>query len=186
MFCIQCGKKIGKSDRFCCFCGAETPENLAALQCGSRTGSVQDLPCHKTQSQWISSGSPGHQSYQEEPERLLLTFGPLGYTLGKGAAALFSWEYRNLTRFEITTRRFRTVHQSALLFSVRRTLELDIPIEAIVSTERYSRSFIAFGLMGVLGIKYHTREGVAEINITGDKGTLDKAHSLLISMRQRS
>ncbi|MHC9539144.1 MAG: hypothetical protein AB9903_06460 [Vulcanimicrobiota bacterium] len=186
MFCIQCGKKIGSSDRFCCFCGAEIPGNVASLQYGSRPDTVQALPCHQTQSQELSSGSPGHQSYQDEPERLLLTFGPLGFSIGKGSAELFSWEYRNLTRFEITTRRFRTVHQSALLFSIRRTLELDIPMEAIVSTERYSRSFIAFGLMGVLGIKYHTREGVAEINVTGDKGTLDKAHSLLISLRQRS
>jgi len=159
MFCIQCGRKIGKSDRFCCFCGAEIPENLSALKC---------RPC-----------------VDSEPDSLLLTFGPLGFSIGRGSAELFSWEYRNITRFEITTRRFRTVHQSALLFSVRRTIELDIPIAAIESAERYSRSFIAFGLMGVLGIKYHTGDGLAEINITGDKGTLDKAHSLLTSLRQR-
>jgi len=148
MFCIQCGKKIGDGDRFCCFCGAGTP-------------------CH------------------EEPERLLQTFGPFGFTIGRGAAGLFSWEYRNLTRFEITTRRFRTVHQSSLPFSVRRTMELDIPVEAIVSTERYTRPYIAFGLMGVLGIKYHTRDGVEEINITGDKGTLDRANALLCSLAHR-
>ncbi|GEM_PF-2168412 len=187
MFCIQCGRMLGSSDRFCCLCGARVPESVAALQnlshtCSQHVHSQHAAPSHER----IQTERSDHQPSQEEPERLLLAFGPLGYTLSKGNYSLFNWAYRNLTRFQITTRRFRTVHQSALLFSVSRTMELDIPMEAVVSVEHYPRPGISFGFMEILGIIYRTREGVVEISVCGDKGTICKAHSLMTTFGQKT
>ena len=157
LFCTHCGKALGTGDKFCRHCGGAA--TIPQIQ------------------------GNGELTFPHPPadgeERLLFSFGPFGYSFCKGPYSIWSWHSRNIMRYDITNRRFRTIHQFALPFSATKASQLDIPLEALVAVQHYPRPGISLGIMEVLGIKYRDSASLAEVSISGYRDAIVRACELL-------
>jgi hypothetical protein len=153
MFCIQCGKKIGDSDRFCLFCGKKVPEEEAS-------------PAARPRAQEAGSGE----------ERVLVSFGPWGAQLCRGRAGVFTYTFYNKTRFELTTRRVRT---KTVGWTVSRPPDFDISYDAIVSLEHFPDPSILFSVIEALYIRYREGEKIIDVSVVGDKGKIMRVYEIL-------
>lgn len=115
-----------------------------------------------------------------DPERLLLSFGPLGVTVQEGPFGLFRWHWTNVHAIELTDRRIRGSRRFRFLSfkHPRGGAAFDIPYAAILSVKLLPHPW-PLSLMKVLDITYRDAQGISEKSIATYTARAEQAFAIL-------
>ena len=179
MYCVHCGKQMENTARFCRFCGGKLP-GLEAQPSPQET--VVQSPAREHGHATAATDHLQEKTQESTEEKELLTFGPIGYSITNGPWGLFAWECRNRMRFVITSRHFRSF---STFWGVTKAPQLNIPHEHLLSVSHRPAPPISWGIMELLTVKFREGNTAREVNISGVRDTIIRAHDILKWHMQR-
>jgi len=123
---------------------------------------------------------------QEQPERVLFSFGPFGVVLCDVPFSIWRWHWRNCFVVELTDYRLRVLANTRFGFltvpawtrSRRMRLPLEIPYSSMVSAQ-LQRHPSPVSLMEVLDVRYLEDGAVLEKSIATNRDNAKRAFGII-------